>query len=160
MRYLSDDDLLRLKSWWSFKIKIILILIYSLYHDIVFQVTFIPTSPPMEETRARDFFQERHFSIGWVALGDFIIYWVMGGWLITNARALMTYACLHGNKSQIGLNDEKWHWPKFIWKKATKNHFFFKISKHPPIGNMRHRHPLSLIKMVWSLRIKSFCASL
>jgi len=28
------------------------------------EVTFIPTSPPMEETRARDFFQERHFSIG------------------------------------------------------------------------------------------------
>ena len=51
MRCLSDDDL----NYFD---------LHSFYHDIVFQVTFIPTSPPMEETRARDFFQERHFSIG------------------------------------------------------------------------------------------------
>ena len=51
MRYLSDDDLNHFDP-------------HGLYHDIVFQVTFIPTSPPMEETKARDFFQERHFSIG------------------------------------------------------------------------------------------------
>ena len=33
------------------------------------QVTFIPNSPPMEvDTRGRDFFQERHLSIGWAVL--------------------------------------------------------------------------------------------
>ena len=56
----------------------------------VVQVTFIPNSPPMEvDTRGRDFFQERHLSIGWaVSPSISIVFYTWSGVLLQYLQLL------------------------------------------------------------------------